>query len=118
MMLSVRIDKWLWATRMYKTRSLATKACAAGHVKVNGKAVKASHALKLGVMVDALTPGGPKKLEVLALSDKRQAYVIAKELYVDHSPPPDSSPMAPRFERGGRPSKKDRRALRRLKGFQ
>ena len=116
-MQSVRVDKWLWAARMYKTRSMATKACVAGHVKVNGTTVKASYSIKMGVMVDALTPGGPKKLEVAGLSDKRQGYPIAKELYIDHSPPPDPSPLAPRFEKGGRPSKKDRRALRKLKGF-
>ena len=114
---SVRVDKWLWAARMYKTRSMATKACAAGHVKVNGSTVKASYSLKVGATIDALTPGGPKKLEVAGLSDKRQGYPIAKELYIDNSPEPDRSPLAPRFEGGGRPSKKDRRALRKLKGF-
>lgn len=116
----VRIDKWLWAARMFKTRSMATAACDAGHVKLNGQSSKASKMVKAGDMLDVVTPGGKKNLEVVALNDKRGPATAARELYLDHTPPEPKIPAAMQDglrERGaGRPSKRERRELNRLKG--
>lgn len=116
----VRVDKWLWAARMFKTRSMATAACDAGHVKLNGQSSKASKMLKIGDTLDVVTPGGKKNLEVVALHDKRGPASVARELYLDHTPP--EPPKVPGMQDGirdrgaGRPSKRDRRDLNRLKG--
>lgn len=116
---SVRIDKWLWAARMFKTRSAASAACTAGHVKVAGESVKAAKAVKPGDRIDVLTPGGPRELEVVALADRRGPASLAQTLYVDHTPPPPpkEEPVVTR-ERGlGRPAKRDLREIRRLRGY-
>ena len=60
---AVRIDKWLWAARMFKTRSAASTACTAGHVKMDGESVKPSKTVKPGDRVDVVTPGGLRNLE-------------------------------------------------------
>jgi len=116
---SVRIDKWLWAARMFKTRSQAAKACTAGHVKMDGDSVKSSKSVKVGDRLEAVTPGGQKILIVMRLCDRRGPAAIAAALYEDHSPAPP-----PREERGfarrqrgaGRPAKRERRRLIRLRG--
>ena len=114
---SVRVDKWLWAIRSYKTRSMATEACSSGHVKVNKNVVKASHKIKIDDEVRALTPGGKKILIVKGLAGKRGSYSFAQTLYEDHTPPPIKEIAPPRFEKGmGRPTKKDRRMLNKLRG--
>ena len=116
---SVRVDKWLWAARMFKTRSQATKACDAGHVSIDGASAKASRPVKPGVTVNVLAPGGRRILFVLALDDKRGPATVAQTLYEDRTPP-EEKPKSPLDvpERGlGRPSKRDRRALRRRKGW-
>lgn len=114
----VRIDQWLWAARCFKTRSLATKACKGGHVKVNGKTVKASFRVRVEDHIKVLTLGGLRILTVEILSTARGPYSVAQTLYNDLTPPPDPKEIAPpRMERkGGRPTKKDRRQLFRLKG--
>ena len=114
----VRIDKWLWAARMFKTRSMATKACSAGHVRVNGETAKASLTVQAGDQVEVLTPARLRILEILALLDKRGPASVAQTLYSDHTPPPPPKEEAPVFrERGsGRPSKRQRRALHKLRG--
>ena len=116
---SVRVDKWLWAARMFKTRTLATSAAKAGHVKVNGNVAKSSLKVKSGDNVVALTPGGKRILEVIALAETRGPATFAQTLYIDHTPEPEPDIAPPRFERGqGRPTKKDRRKLQRFKrGF-
>jgi ribosome-associated heat shock protein Hsp15 len=115
---SVRIDRWLCAARIFKSRTLAQKACDAGHVRVGDRPVRSSHALRIGDEVRAEAPRGLVVLEVLALAEKRQSPPKARELYEDRSPPP-----APREERvavrargAGRPTKADRRAIARLRG--
>lgn len=115
----VRLDRWLWAARMFKTRGLATRACAAGHVKIDGRSSKASKLVLPGVTIDVVTPGGSRILEVVALGDRRGPYSEAKLLYIDHTPPEPpkerSLEVAHARERGeGRPSKRDRRLLDRL----
>lgn len=113
---SVRLDRWLCAARIYKSRTMAQDACTAGHVRVNDQAVRSSYALKIGDEVRALAPRGQVVLEVRALADKRLAAPQARELYADHSPPPAprEPPVAVRERGAGRPTKADRRALDRL----
>jgi ribosome-associated heat shock protein Hsp15 len=119
---SVRVDKWLWAARLFKSRTLASAACDAGHVKVDGRSVKPSRALRRGERVTCLTPGGERVLEVVELLDKRGPASVAATLYLDHTPPrpPRRSVLDEVFEtreRGlGRPAKRDRRRLERLRG--
>jgi len=118
---SVRIDKWLWAARCFKTRSLASLACNAGHVKVNGDSAKPSKAIRVGDQLDVRTPGGPRQLEVTALAEKRGSATIAQSLYLDHTPPPPPKTEEPETiqrERGtGRPSKRDLRLIQKLRGY-
>ena len=113
---SVRIDKWLWATRRFKTRTLATEACRAGSVRINDVVAKASAKVKVDDVVRALTPGGPKVLRVVLLAEKRGPASFAQTLYEDLTPVQPRELAPPRFERGsGRPTKRDRRALNRLR---
>jgi ribosome-associated heat shock protein Hsp15 len=118
---TVRIDKWLWAARMFKTRSAASTACTAGHVKVDGDSVKASKTVKAGDRIDVVTPGGERKLEVVALGDRRGSAAVALTLYVDHTPPPPPKEERPfeayRDPGAGRPTKKQLRELRKLRGW-
>ncbi len=115
----VRVDKWLWAARMFKTRSLASAACEAGHVKLNGASVKPSKPVKRGDHIEVVTPGGLRILDVLELLDKRGPATLAQQLFDDQTPPPppreERDLAMPRRDRGeGRPTKRDRRALERL----
>ncbi len=116
----VRVDKWLWAARLYKTRSLAAKACGAGHVKINGASVKPAKLVRAGDRIEALTPGGPRVVEVKQVAEKRGPAAAARALYDDHSPPPPPrehiEPFARRERGTGRPTKRDRRVLGRLRG--
>ena len=113
----VRIDKWLWATRLYKHRASATRACTAGHVKIEGQNIKPSKPVVIGQFIEALTPGGLRVVEVQALSDKRRSASEAEKLYIDHTPPPEpKDPWEVVEARAGRPRPRDRRELKRLKG--
>jgi len=114
---SVRIDRWLCAARIFKSRTLAQKACDAGHVRVGERAVRSSHALRVGEEIRAAAPRGPVVLVVLSLADKRQSPPKARELYEDHSPPPPprEERVAVRPRGAGRPTKAERRAIDRLK---
>jgi len=123
---SVRVDKWLWAARCFKTRSQATKACADGLVSVNGEEVKASAKVKVGDQVRAVCPGKRKRtLEVVALAEKRGPAAFAELLFVDHTPPPpkkaelrDDFGPSMTVDRGqGRPSKRERRRYNAVKGW-
>lgn len=114
-----RVDQWLWAVRLFKTRSIATAACRSGHVRINGNAAKAAHPLRVGDRVEARVADRERVLEVVRLIDKRVAAPIAAECLVDHSPPPLPREFdAPVFRRDvgtGRPTKKDRRSMDRLR---
>ncbi|NVB37793.1 RNA-binding S4 domain-containing protein [Pseudenhygromyxa sp. WMMC2535] len=118
---SVRVDKWLWAARMFKTRSAASSACTAGHVKIDGESVKAAKPVKAGDHIDVLTPGGPRELEVVALGERRGPASVARTLYIDHTPPPppkeETAAVVTRERGAGRPKKKDLRELRKLRGY-
>lgn len=115
----VRVDKWLWAARLFKTRSQAGKACAAGHVKLNGESVKASKSVRAGDHLEVHTPKrGLRILDVLRLSDKRGPASVARTLYEDHTPPPppkEERDFAVRERGSGRPVKRERRLLNRLR---
>lgn len=117
----VRVDKWLWAARMFKTRSLASDACGAGHVKLDGVSVKAAKVVRVGDRLQLHTPGGPRILEVAALGERRGPAAVARTLYIDHSPPPppkeERADLGVRDRGAGRPSKRDIRDLRRLRGY-
>ncbi len=119
----VRLDKWLWAARCYKTRSAASAACQGGHVKVNGSTAKPALKIGIGDRVDARCPGDRRRvLEVAALAEKRGSADFAATLFVDHSPPPPPKKerlLGPevQVERGGgRPTKRDRRRMNRDRG--
>ncbi|HET9060443.1 MAG TPA: RNA-binding S4 domain-containing protein [Acidimicrobiales bacterium] len=116
---SARVDKWLWAVRMFKTRTEATDACRAGHVRVNGTSAKPSTTVKPADHVEALTPGGPRVLEVAGIIEKRVGAPLASACYIDHTPPaPPKEEGVANFERergAGRPTKRDRRQLDRAR---
>ncbi len=120
---SLRADKWLWYARFFKTRTLASKVCAAGKLRIAGNATaKAHQKVKVG---DVLTfPQGRhiRVVKVLALGVRRGPASEAQALYEDLKPPtpearlPRDSDSAPREAGSGRPTKKDRRAITRLQG--
>jgi ribosome-associated heat shock protein Hsp15 len=116
---TTRVDRWLWAVRIYKTRGAATDACRGGHVRVNGSSAKPATSVKVGDRVDATVHGRLRSLEVVRILDKRVGAPVAAESLVDHSPPPpskDRDPVAFARDRGaGRPTKRDRRHLDRLR---
>lgn len=84
---SCRLDKWLWAVRLYKTRSLAAKACQAGKVKRGQKALKPSASLQIGDHLDITVPENThvRHLEVLQLLEKRVSAPLAREAVLDHT---------------------------------
>ncbi len=116
---SVRIDAWLWSIRVYKTRSMATAACRAGHVKLNDANAKAAHTVVPGDTVRVRQPGYDRILEVRALINKRVGPEAASHCFTDHTPPRPVLPALglPQRDRGtGRPTKKDRRDMDKLRG--
>lgn len=115
---AARADRWLWAVRLYKTRSAATTACDAGHVRVNGVAAKPATRVRVGDRVEARTRQQLRLLEVSKVVDKRVGVAAAAECFVDHSPDPPPrtpSPAGIREAGAGRPTKRDRRLLDRLR---
>jgi ribosome-associated heat shock protein Hsp15 len=114
-----RVDKWLWAVRMFKTRSDATEACRAGHVKVNQTSAKPATLVRPGDMVEALAPSGQRKLEVTAVIEKRTGAPVARTCYIDHTPAPEPGELQTlnfvRDRGAGRPTKRDRRAMDRAR---
>ena len=112
--LAVRADRWLWAARFYKSRSLAAEACGGGKVEVNGHTAKAHKLVRVDDTLEFPHPHGLKKLKVLAVSDKRGPATEARLLYEDHSPPPDAdfdffAQPSFRSRGSGRPTKRERR---------
>ena len=116
---SVRIDAWLWAVRAYKTRSAATAACRAGHIRLNGNPAKAAQPVQPGDTIRVRQPGFERILEVRQLISKRVGAEAASHCFTDHTPARPAAPALgiPVRDRGtGRPTKKDRRELNRLRG--
>ena len=121
----VRIDKWLWAARFFKTRTLATKACELGRVESNGQTVKAAREVHAGDMLRVKTEGGDFQVEVLALSEIRGPAAVAQTLYreTEHSKElrlivAEERKTMRRIDglREGKPSKRDRRLIHRFRG--
>lgn len=121
----VRIDKWLWAARFFKTRSLASKACELGRVASNGQRAKASREVRAGDLVQVRTDAGEFQVEVLGVSETRGPAAVAQTLYRETEESreqrrklAEERKAMPRFEGpwGGKPSKRDRRKLDRLRG--
>jgi len=119
--MSVRIDKWLFVARVYKSRALATRACELSRVRVNGVAVKAHRILALGDRIDAeVASDWTRTLVVRELADKTLAKVEVPRIFEDLSPPrPVADPLARLMKRppvarekgAGRPTKKQRREM-------
>jgi ribosome-associated heat shock protein Hsp15 len=116
---SLRIDKWLWAARVFKTRSLAADACAGGKVDVNEEAAKPARLVRAGDLVKITLPQGRRRIvKVVSLDDRRGPATTARALYEDLTPPePARARQAPppyRPPGAGRPTKRERREVDRL----
>ena len=116
---SVRIDKWLWATRVYKTRTLASKACDEGHVTLGDQKVKPARSIRPGDLIKARTDSHQRTVKVLALLEKRVGAALVPEYLEELTTPEEKArrPEEPLFARkrgGGRPTKKERRLLDRF----
>jgi ribosome-associated heat shock protein Hsp15 len=121
----VRMDKWLWAARFFKTRALAARACELGRIECDGQPVKASRAVSVGDRLEVKNETGTFQLEVLLLSQMRGPATVAQTLYHETDASKESRrrleeerKAMPQFEtfREGRPSKRDRRELDRFRG--
>jgi ribosome-associated heat shock protein Hsp15 len=117
---SVRVDAWLWSIRLYPTRSAATAACKAGHVRVNGSSAKPAHPVKIGDTIRARTIAAERTVIALALVEKRTSAALAVLNYEDRTPAPQAGEERPapilRDRGAGRPTKRDRRRVERLRG--
>ncbi|MER7562607.1 RNA-binding S4 domain-containing protein [Streptomyces sp. NPDC048523] len=118
---TVRIDSWIWSVRLAKTRSAGATACRGGHVHVNGERVKPAHSLRVGDEVRVRQEGWERVVIVKRLIRKRVGAPVAAQCYVDNSPPPPPrvgvAPAGIRDRGTGRPTKRDRRELERLRGL-
>ncbi|MGH9164365.1 MAG: RNA-binding S4 domain-containing protein [Acidimicrobiales bacterium] len=116
---AVRVDRWLWAVRLFKTRSAATESCRGGHVRVNDAPAKPATPVRVGDRVSVRVHQRDRVLEVVQLLDTRVSAPRAAEAVVDHSPPaPPRDAAEPTFARdpaAGRPTKRDRRQLDRFR---
>ena len=120
---SIRIDKWLWAIRIYKTRSIATQACRGGAVEIDGIKVKPSHCVKINEIIRAKVGDICRTVRVLGVLEHRVGASIVKQYAEDLTPPeeyqkrrePNFLPVFIRQKGTGRPTKKDRRDIVRLK---
>lgn len=118
---AMRVDKWLWAARFYKTRSLAQTACDGGKVDVNGQAAKPSRTIRAGDRIHLTLGEWRRELVVKALSEQRGPATQARTLYDDLSPPPPPRLLRPpkavvRAPGLGRPTKRERRLHDRIRG--
>lgn len=115
---TARLDVWLWAVRLTPTRSAATELCRAGHVVVNDAPAKAATAVKVGDRIEARIQQRQRIVEVTRVVAKRVGAPVAAECLVDHSPPVPLRDEVVVFQRDrgtGRPTKRDRRQLDRLR---
>ncbi|RXS97729.1 RNA-binding S4 domain-containing protein [Silvibacterium dinghuense] len=122
---AVRMDKWLWAARFFKTRGLAAKACELGRVELNGQPAKAARDVHAGNTLRVKTEGGEFEIEVLALSEVRGPAAAAQALYREteeskaaRQKVADARKAMREFEvlPTARPDKRDRRTLNRIRG--
>ena len=124
-MTGVRMDKWLWAARFFKTRSLAQRACELGRIQSNGQPAKAAREVRTGDLLKVTNDSGDFQVEVLALSEMRGPAAVAQTLYRETEASRElrlrlaqERKAASYFEgfREGKPSKRDRREIDRLRG--
>ena len=121
---TVRIDKWLWAIRLFKTRSQAAEACKGGKVKIDGNKVKPSREIKAGDLIEVQHHYIKRILKVLKPAHNRVAAKLVPELMEEHTPAEEFEKLEmmrqlnmERRDRGsGRPTKKERRMIEKLKG--
>lgn len=108
----LRLDKWLWQARFFKTRSLAAKQVSAGHVRLNGsKTLKPAQNVTAGDVLTFAQGSQIRVVRVLAMGTRRGPAPEAQALYQDLTEKQEDVPANPRFEGKGRPDKKQRRAL-------
>ena len=121
----MRIDKWLWAARFFKTRTLASRACDIGRVESNGQRAKAAREVRVGDLLQVKNEGGDFQVEVLVLSEMRGPAAVAQTLYRETEESralrlklAEERKAMPHFEAPpkGKPSKRDRRKIDRLRG--
>ncbi|MBI4461072.1 MAG: RNA-binding S4 domain-containing protein [Acidobacteria bacterium] len=119
------MDKWLWAARFFKTRSLATRACELGRIAGNGQRAKPSREVRVGDLLQVKTDAGEFQVEVLLLSEMRGPAAVAQTLYRETEASlelrrklAEERKASPHFEplRGRKPSKRDRRKIERFRG--
>ena len=124
-MTRVRMDKWLWAARFFKTRTLAARACELGRIESNGQGAKSAREVRVGDLLQVKTDGGEFQVEVLVLSEMRGPAAVAQTLYRETEESralrlklAEERKSMPHFEalREGKPSKRDRRKIDRLRG--
>lgn len=114
---AARVDSWLWAIRVYKTRSAATTACRAGHVRVNGDKVKAAQQVRVGDELRIRIAGFDRILIVRQLLVKRVGAPVAALAYEDKTPAREPQAALGLRDRGaGRPTKRERRDIDKLRG--
>ncbi|MCP5107412.1 MAG: RNA-binding S4 domain-containing protein [bacterium] len=121
--LNPRIDKWLWAVRVFKTRNMAANACKKGKVLINGTDAKPSHTVKIGEEIEVKFPPISRTYKVLALAEKRMSAKLVPDFMEETTPPQEikklkmlhTIPAAGLRDRGtGRPTKKERRDIEKL----
>ncbi len=119
------MDKWLWAARFFKTRALAAKACELGRISSNGQPAKSARPVRVGDLLQVKNDSGDFQVEVLLLSDVRGPAAVAQTLYRETEASralrlqqAEERKAMPRFEplSAGKPSKRNRRVLNRLRG--
>ena len=119
------MDKWLWAARFFKTRTIAGKACELGRIQSNGSPAKPAREVRAGDLLQVTNDGGIFQVEVLALSQMRGPAAVAQTLYRESKASQEARQKAaeerramPHWEaaREGKPSKRDRRQIDRLRG--
>lgn len=124
-MIGVRIDKWLWAARFFKTRSLAARACELGRIECSKQPVKPSREVHVGDLLDIRTEGGEFELEVLVLSELRGPAPVARTLYRETELSREKRAKLVEERKAGlifspapehRPSKRDRRKIHQFRG--
>ena len=120
----MRVDKWLWAARFYKTRMLAGKSCELGRVEMSGQPVKPAREVKAGDRLRIRTEGGDYEVDVVALSEVRGPATVAQALYRETEESRARRALVAEQRRlepqvfaapSGRPTKKDRRVMARLR---
>ncbi len=117
---ATRIDRWAWAARLFRTRALAAAACRSGHVRINGARAKPASAVRVGDEVRVRGGGQERIVVVSRVIERRVGAALVPEVLEDRTPPPPPKaemPAVPQRDRGaGRPTKRERREIDRLRG--